>query len=670
MPRVPSLSSLAKLPQTSETWQIAIAQLRTWIAPPDEVPRRPYAIFIFNNDDGSMMFLDLAEYEPEPDQVRDALFKTMAKPAREVGPPRLPETIIVPDPDLAEALAASLAEARLGMTIIEQQPPTEFQEIVRELEASLRGDEPEHPGLLSVKGVTPELVGSVFAAAAEFYRAAPWIHLNNSQVLAVRHPAEPNDRYAAVMGNGGVEYGLATYLRWADVERMHSGVDDPMEALPESGAHSLFYDSITRLAFDDLDALEKYGWEVAGEDAYPIPVIYDKKIGARRPELIDMLWYEAALRAIPIFVRDHLKPDGRGDYQPIEKTIEVATHAGPLKVDVKYPAGELPPAARPAQDIDWADFEDTEDDSEAMPFFDRRGMEGILAQMGGQMGGAGESGDPNLDRAQRLMYQAWEETNPAKRIALAHQALSISPNCADAYVLLAEEEADTVGRALEYYQQGVTAGEHALGPEYFREYAGDFWGLLETRPYMRAREGLAETLWRLNRKDEAVEHYRDMLRLNPNDNQGVRYVLLDLLLLLDREDDVSKLIRKYRDDWSSVWRYTNALLEFRKSAASAQARKALNEAFKQNPHVPAYLTGKKRIPNRLPDTIGLGDENEAISYAANHLNHWRRTPGAVDWLIEQMETRPAPPQPRPAARRKRAGTARVKGKARNRDKRK
>ncbi len=660
MARIPSARSLAKLPQTSETWQIAVTQVRTWVMSADGKPRRPYAIFILNLDDGAMMGAELAEVVPAPEQVRDALFKAMRKPPQEVGPPRRPQSIGVPDAMLAETLAASIAEAGLEVTIFEQPPPEEFEEIVRGLEAHLRDNRPEHPGLLSVKGVTPELAGSVFAAAAEYYRAAPWVQLNNSQVVAVRHPAEPDYRYAVVMGNAGVEYGLAVYLRWADVERAHSGIDDPMDMIPDGGAHSVFFDAISRLPFDDVEALEKYGWEIAAEQAYPIPVIFDKTTGARRPALIDMLWYEAALRAIPIFVRDHLQPDGRGDYHAIETAIEVTTHAGPLKIDVKYPAGEFSRAAWPAQDIDWADFAEDEGERDARPVFDRRSMEGVMAHAARQMGAEVEAGDPDLERAQELMYKAWEETNPARRIALAHQALATSPNCADAYVLLAEEEADTAGRALEYYQQGVAAGERALGARTFRDFAGDFWGLLGTRPYMRARKGLADTLWRLDRKDEAVEHYREMLRLNEGDNQGIRYLLLDLLLHLERDYEAAQLLRKYQDEWSATWKYTRALLAFRKSSASAQANQALGEALQQNAYAPAYLIGQKRIPKVLPSYIGLGDENEGIAYAADHLNHWRRTPGAVDWLIEQMKTMPAQPKPRPAARRKRKSAGKAK----------
>ncbi len=155
---------------------------------------------------------------------------------------------------------------------------------------------------------------------------------------------------------------------------------------------------------------------------------------------------------------------------------------------------------------------------------DRRAMEGFMASLGGRRGG-----DP-VAAAQDVMYDAWELSNRRKRIALARRALAISPLCSDAYVLLAEETAKSVREALVYYQKGVEAGELALGPEGFEKCAGRFWGHLETRPYMRARAGLAAALWALGRRQEAIEHYRAMLELNPNDNQGIRYLLAAQLL--------------------------------------------------------------------------------------------------------------------------------------------
>ena len=119
-----------------------------------------------------------------------------------------------------------------------------------------------------------------------------------------------------------------------------------------------------------------------------------------------------------------------------------------------------------------------------------------------------------LRQAQKLIYDAWEPDDPAKRAALARKALKISPDCADAYVLMAEI-ATTPAQALELYRRGVAAGERALGQRAFVEDVGHFWGLLETRPYMRARAGLALSQWVRGQHDEAIAHWRAMLILEP-----------------------------------------------------------------------------------------------------------------------------------------------------------
>ena len=118
---------------------------------------------------------------------------------------------------------------------------------------------------------------------------------------------------------------------------------------------------------------------------------------------------------------------------------------------------------------------------------------------------AGRRGDGATAKAQDVMYEAWERTASRTRIALARKALGISPLCADAYVLLAEE-ARSIKEARDYYAKGVEAGELALGPRGFKQYAGHFWGFLETRPYMRARAGLAGTLLQLGNVDGALAH--------------------------------------------------------------------------------------------------------------------------------------------------------------------
>jgi hypothetical protein len=132
-------------------------------------------------------------------------------------------------------------------------------------------------------------------------------------------------------------------------------------------------------------------------------------------------------------------------------------------------------------------LEEQEFDSieEAQAFLDR-----MLVAGGGLLPEASAPNTP-LEKAQDLVYEALETESARKRIQLAKRALKTSGDCADAYVLLAEEDAGNLEEARELYQKGVEAGERALGRETFEEDAGYFWGILETRPYMRARQGLA-----------------------------------------------------------------------------------------------------------------------------------------------------------------------------------
>jgi tetratricopeptide (TPR) repeat protein len=265
---------------------------------------------------------------------------------------------------------------------------------------------------------------------------------------------------------------------------------------------------------------------------------------------------------------------------------------------------------------------------------DRRAMEGVMHQLVGPLQGPTIQDTP-LTKAQQVMYQAFEETDENRRLDLAKKALSISPNCADAYVLLAEHAARRK-EALELYEKGVQAGERAIGPAAFQQAVGHFWGILETRPYMRARLGLAHNLWTAARRDEAIQHLQEMLRLNPNDNQGVRYTLAGFLISQDRDDDLAHLLEQYPDEDSAAWTYTKALLAFRQQGDTPEAKKLLKAAVKTNKHVPAYLLGEKFPPQEQPSHYSPGDKNEAVEYIGSFLAGWKATAGAIDWLRQNV----------------------------------
>ncbi|MFI5460491.1 MAG: DUF6930 domain-containing protein [Isosphaerales bacterium] len=274
---------------------------------------------------------------------------------------------------------------------------------------------------------------------------------------------------------------------------------------------------------------------------------------------------------------------------------------------------------------------------------DRRVMDGVMRRLLGGLFGSREQ--TPLSKAQDLMDKAFESHDLMKQVELAKRALELSHDCADAYVLLAEQTKSR-REALELFEKGVAAGERALGPAAFQNDVGHFWGLIETRPYMRAREGLASLLWTMGRRDEAIGHLQDMLRLNPNDNQGVRDTLAGWLLAKGSDKELVRLLEQYDED-SATWAYTKALVAFRQHGDTAEARKLLKKAKAANEHVPAYLLSQKPLPREQPDYYSPGDRNEAVFYVASALSGWRETPGATAWLkaTEQGTNRSKDPTP-------------------------
>ncbi|CAN5395832.1 hypothetical protein BH20VER3_BH20VER3_04020 [soil metagenome] len=235
---------------------------------------------------------------------------------------------------------------------------------------------------------------------------------------------------------------------------------------------------------------------------------------------------------------------------------------------------------------------------------------------------------------------------------MARQALVISEDCADAWLLLAEEEASTRSEREKYVSKALEAAERALGPEAFREYHGAFWGFHETRPYMRARQALAELLAGSGKLEEAIGHWEAMLELNPGDNQGIRMQLLRAYLERGEQEKAAALFRQYPDDGSCEMVY-GRVLHLLATGDEKAARKALRQALKINAHVPQFLLGRRQLPKSIPELVTWGGEDEAGVYALNHLKLWRKTAGA----LELLENSAPANNNRPSAKRRRKGSA-------------
>ncbi|ULT56430.1 SEC-C domain-containing protein [Neobacillus drentensis] len=233
------------------------------------------------------------------------------------------------------------------------------------------------------------------------------------------------------------------------------------------------------------------------------------------------------------------------------------------------------------------------------------------------------------ERARNLIYDALQ-TDGKQRYKFAEEALNLNPNCVDAYVILAEKT-KSLEEAILLYEKGIQAGEQDLGKDFFKENKGYFWGLVETRPYMRAKLHYAEALSLLGKIDQAARQYEQLLELNPMDNQGVRYSLFVAYMDMGDLAKAHAILEQFEEPTAQFF-YNRLLLELSEHGFSAKAGMLLKGAKKENKYVIPYLTGKKRLPAYPPDYFGFGDENEAIVYADMHLHLWRKIDGLGEWL--------------------------------------
>ncbi|HVS14910.1 MAG TPA: cytoplasmic protein [Thermoanaerobaculia bacterium] len=127
-------------------------------------------------------------------------------------------------------------------------------------------------------------------------------------------------------------------------------------------------------------------------------------------------------------------------------------------------------------------------------------------------------GDPILESTALRM-----NGDPVGAERLLMDFLTADLRCLDAHAHLGNAVFTRLpAEAIRSYEVGVRIGELSL--------ATDFdgllpWGFIDNRPFLRCLHGYGLCLWRLARADEAAATFERMLWLNPNDNQGARFLL-------------------------------------------------------------------------------------------------------------------------------------------------
>lgn len=143
-----------------------------------------------------------------------------------------------------------------------------------------------------------------------------------------------------------------------------------------------------------------------------------------------------------------------------------------------------------------------------------------------------------------------------KALKLLESALKMDEDYAQTYVGLICAYGN-LGKKKEYEKAVRTAYEKTL--KKFPKWPKSMeWGWLDNRAYLRAIQYMAELHWDNGENDEAIDLFKLLLKLNPNDNQGIRYEIAGLYAGLNG-DDVNDMFDESnaKQNWDALEKIVN-----------------------------------------------------------------------------------------------------------------
>ena len=249
-----------------------------------------------------------------------------------------------------------------------------------------------------------------------------------------------------------------------------------------------------------------------------------------------------------------------------------------------------------------------------------------------EMANAWNRDDPKW-RAQELAYDAMETDDFVDALRLAHEAVKLDPNCADAQRLIVSAVPMTAENRVDLMRELLAKVERSMGNDFIGENTGRFWGNVATRPYMRTVHYLGELLAETGDFPGATSIFERMLKLNPTDNQGVRYSLVAFHLAANRPDAACLVMSRYPREETVLGSFAWArVLERWLAGELGEAEAELARARRVNPFVEGYITGVRSLPREGPEYYRPGHDSEAQVCAREFAVAWRKHPGFGEWL--------------------------------------
>ena len=246
------------------------------------------------------------------------------------------------------------------------------------------------------------------------------------------------------------------------------------------------------------------------------------------------------------------------------------------------------------------------------------------------------------EQSDDLLFEAYDEPVKSKAIKLAKQALEINPDNIDAENFITKFETNTI-KKLDRYKETLDKEQAKLEKEdiFNKENIGIFWGLIETRPYMRTKHSYMLTLMELGRYTEAIKQGEELLELCQNDNQGIRYLIMGLYTVLEKFEECEKIYNSYSDD-STFMLFPLSIMYYKKGDYK-KAKKILKEIQENNEYILEYLKQKIKFTKAKIDNIeyegtySWGSEAEAYFVVKDYKYLLETAPTFIEFIEREIK---------------------------------
>ncbi|MDR3401265.1 MAG: tetratricopeptide repeat protein [Chthoniobacter sp.] len=193
------------------------------------------------------------------------------------------------------------------------------------------------------------------------------------------------------------------------------------------------------------------------------------------------------------------------------------------------------------------------------------------------------------------------------------------------FSLLADYACNNEAERILLLQWAVRVGAIAIR-EHFTADLGYFWGINETRPYMRARFSLARALRDLGCYEEAIAHFEALMQLDTDDHCGVRLILMSAYLEIGNLAAAHKLINEHLENSGPYGAYSAVIYAWLSNANDKTFDDALRRALLTNVHVPALLENPDLPIERSPFGVGRDRPDGGDDYLSISCRLWEGHP--------------------------------------------